>query len=159
MPVDIFEFLTQLDQKRYRSILLHAAPNLGPAATRFCQKFCQPAGGKYLDLLEHFIQSPALSQSIDVFSPEKLRSLVLEQSQAQSLLVVDRADFILDTWRKPERQVFYRLFSDQWDSFRAGMRAKLVFCLQTSQEIMTLPAVDTAGQKHIYQLTDFNDLV
>ena len=157
MSVDIFEFLLQLDQKRYRSVILHAPPEKGPAIARFCQKLCLTAGGKYLDLLDYFIQTPALSQTIDIFSPEKFRSLLIEQSRSQSLLVVDRADFILDTWRRPERLVFYRLFTDQWDSYREGMKAKLVVCLQTSQEILALPA-DSSVQGHIRQLTDFNDI-
>ena len=76
----------------------------------FCQKVCKQANGKYLDLLEFFIQSPALSENIDSFSPEKLRGLLIEQSQGQSLLVVDRADFLLDTWRKIRTAGFLSIY-------------------------------------------------
>ena len=108
---------------------------MGMAVTQFCQKACKKSGGKYLDVLDLFIQSQELSESIDSFSPEKLRELLIEQSQAQSLLVVDRVDFLLDTWQKYKRQDFYQLLKDQWDSYKDQMKSRLIVCLQTSQEI------------------------
>ena len=74
------------------------------------------------------------------------------------MLVVDRADFLLDTWRKSERQDFFRLINNQWDGYKDGMKTKLVFALQTSQEIETLKITDSQNQSRIYRLTDFNDL-
>jgi hypothetical protein len=158
MPVDVFTYLTHLEQERYRAVIFHAAPEKGPAVTQFCRKMCQQTGGKYLDLLEYFIQSKTLSQTIDSFGPEKLRALLIEQSQTCSLLVVDRADFLLDTWRKSERQDFYRLIENQWDGFKQGMKSRLVVCLQTSQEILALHITASSGQNRICQLNDFNDI-
>ena len=158
MPINVFGYLTHLEQERYRAVILHAVPEKGPAVTQFCQKICQRTGGKYLDLLELFIQSKTLSQTIDSFSPEKLIGLLIENSQSQSLLVVDRSDFLLDTWRKSERQDFYRLLDNQWDGFKERMKARLVICLQTSQEILVLQIRDSEGQSRICQLTDFNDI-
>jgi hypothetical protein len=159
MSINVFDFLTHLEQERYRAIILHAAPEKGLAVTIFAQKICQRTGGKYLDLLELFIQSKEISESIDRFGPEKLRALLIEQSQTQSLLIVDRADFLIDTWRKAERDGFYRLFKEQWDGYKAGMRARVVICLQTSQEIDALHITDSQGQSRIFRLTDFNDIL
>jgi len=111
-----------------------------------------------LDLLEFFIQSPNLSENIDSFSPEKLRELLIEQSKGQSLLVIDRVDFLLDTWRKSERQSFFRFIKNQWDSYKDGMKAKLIVVLQTSQEIELLKILDSQGQSRIFRLNDFNDI-
>lgn len=83
---------------------------------------------------------------------------MIEQSQGQSLLVVDRADFLLDTWRKSERQDFYRFVNNQWDSYKDGMKAKLIVGLQTSQEIEALKILDSQGQSRIFRLHDFNDI-
>jgi hypothetical protein len=158
MPINAFNYLDQLGQERYRSIIVHASPEKNPSLTLFCQKISEQTNGKYLDLLELFIQSKQLSENIDSFRPEKLRGLLIEQSKAQSLLIVDRIDFLLDTWTKTERQDFYRLITDQWDSFKDGMKSKLIIGLQTSQEIGTKKILDSHGQSRIFQLTDFNDI-
>ena len=156
--MDVFEYLVLLDQERYRAVIIHAAPDKGPALTDFCNKICKSLGGKYLDLLELFIQTPDLSQKIDSFGPENLRKLLIEHSKAQSLLIVDRADFLLDTWRKSERGDFYRLLENQWDGFKEGMGTKLVVSLQTSQEILLLQIKKSTGQSRILHLSDFNDI-
>ena len=159
MPISVFDALIRLEQERYRAVILHAIPEKSPFMSRFCQKVCKQTNGKYLDLLEFFIHSPNLSENIDSFSPEKLRGLLIEQSKGQSLLVIDRVDFLLDTWRKSERQDFFRFINNQWDSYKDGMKAKLVVVLQTSQEIEALKMVDSHGRSRIFRLDDFMDIV
>lgn len=159
MPIDIFDYLKGLEQERYRAIILHAVPMMCPTLTNFCQKICNHSGGKYIDLLDLFIQSAELSNTIDRFDPEKFRHFLIQQSQFQSLMIVDRVDFLIDTWRKSERQDFYRLVNNQWDSYKEGMKAKLILCLQTSQEVEALKIYDSHGNSRILNLTDFNDIV
>lgn len=158
MPIDVFDYLKGLEQERYRAIIIHASPMMGQILTTFSKKICSHLGGKYLDLLDFFIQRPELSETIDRFDPEKFRNLLIQQSQSQSLLVVDRVDFLFDTWRRSERQDFYRLVNNQWDSYKEGMKAKLIFCLQTSQEIEALKIHDSQGKSRILNLTEFNDI-
>ena len=158
MPISVFDALVSLEQERYRAVILHAGPEISPSMTHFCQKVCKQTYGKYLDLLDFFIQSPNLSENIDSFSPEKLRELLIDQSKGQSLLVIDRVDFLLDTWRKSERQDFFRFIKNQWDSYKDGMKAKLIVVLQTSQEIESLKILDSQGQSRIFRLNDFNDI-
>ena len=158
MPISVFDALIRLEQERYRAIILHDIPEKSPSLTQFCQKVCKQTNGKYLDLLEFFIQSPNLSENIDSFGPEKLRGLLIEQSKGQSFLVIDRVDFLLDTWRKSERQDFFRFIKNQWDSYKDGMKAKLIVVLQTSQEIESLKILDSQGQSRIFRLNDFNDI-
>jgi hypothetical protein len=119
---------------------------------------CQQTAGKYLDLLKYFIQSPELSEKIDSFSPEKLRGLLIEQSRGESLLILDRPDFLLDTWRNSERKDFYRLITNQWDGYKDSMKAKLIVALQTSVEISDLKILDAKGQSRVFRLIDFNDI-
>jgi len=159
MPISVFDALIRLEQERYRAIILHDIPEKSPSLTQFCQKVCKQTNGKYLDLLEFFIQSPNLSENIDSYSPENLRELLIAQSKNQSLLVVDRADFLLDTWNKSERQNFYRFINNQWDSYKEGMKSTLMMVLQTSQEIEALEMVDSQKQSRIFRLDDFMDIV
>lgn len=158
MPTEIFDLLKLLDRERYRAAIIHTSPEKSPALTDFCKKFCQQKGGKYLDLLEFFIQSPTLSEAIDRFSPENLRMLLIEQSRGETLLVLDRPDFLLDTWRNSERQDFYRLINNQWDGYKVSMKAKLIVALQTSVEVGDLKIVDSTGQSRVFRLIDFNDI-
>lgn len=158
MLLDVFEYLAYLDQQRYRGIILHAPPDKGPSVTQFARKVCAQAGGTYLDLLGLFIQDQNLSQQIDRFGPEKLRALLMERSRAASLLFVDRADFLLDTWRRDERQAFFRIIRVHWDGYRETMRAKLWFALQSSSEIEALSIVDSNGNPRVLRLSDFTDI-
>lgn len=158
LPINVFDTLKHLDQERYRAAIFHTSPEKSPSLSTFCQKVCQQANGKYLDLLELFIQTSSLSEKIDSFGPDKLRELLINQSQGQALLMVDRADFLLDTWRRAERQDFYQLITNQWNGYHDNMRAKLVFALQTSQEIEARQILDSQGQSRIFRLTDFNDI-
>lgn len=158
MPSNVFDTLVHLKRERYRTAIIHAAPDKSPSLSSFSQKVCQQSNGKYLDLLDYFIQNPSLSENIDTFSLEKLLGLLKEQSKGQTLLFVDRADFLLDTWRKSERQSFYRLFINQWDGFRDGMKSALIFSLQTSNDIEGLKIIDSQGQSRVFRLTDFSDI-
>lgn len=158
MPISVIETLAHLEQERYRAAIFHVTPEKSTSLTDFCQKICKQTHGKYLDLLELFIQTPTLSERIDSFSPEKLKDLLIEESRAQSLLVVDRADFLLDTWRKSERQSFYRLIRNQWDGYKEGMKAIIIFSLQSSQEIDALKIIDSQNQSRIFRLNDFNNI-
>ena len=160
MSQDILKYLAQLEQERYRAIILHAAPEKGAAVTQFANKICTRLGGKYIDLLDVFIQTKELREQIDRFGPEEFRKYLVEQGNGQSLLVVDRADFLLDTWRKTEKKNFFGLLDkNQWDGYKDGMKARLVICLQASQEIEALRATDSQGQSRVWQLSDFNDIL
>lgn len=158
MPMNALDYLQHLDQERYRSFVLHAPPHKSAALTLFCQKLSQKANGKYLDLLDLFIQDTSLCEHIDTFSPEELKKLLVAQSRGVPLLVLNRGDFLLDTWRRDERQNFYRLIDNQWDSYKEGMRARLLICLQSSPEIETLKFLDSQEKSRIFQLADFNDI-
>ena len=72
MSLDIFEYLDHLNQERYRAVILHASPEMGKSVTRFAQKVCQQANGKYLDLLDLFISNSELNARVDSFTPRKI---------------------------------------------------------------------------------------
>ena len=80
MSRDVFEYLEFLSQERYRSVILHAQPEVSPLVTRFAKKVCANSGGKYLDLLDLFIKTTELKENIDGYGPENFRMLMIEQS-------------------------------------------------------------------------------
>lgn len=158
MTINVFDYLKRLEQERYRAVIIHVVPKWSPNLTVFNKKICSQVNGKYIDLLDFFIQSPELHENIDSYSPEKLKTLLIQESQSQSLLIVDRVDFLIDTWRKSERQDLYRSISNQWDGYKDGMKAKIILSLQTSHEIEALKIEDSQGNSRVLRLTDFNDI-
>ena len=160
MSRDAYGYLAHLEQERYRVIILHAEPEKGPSVTQFAKKICAQLDGKYLDLLDLFIKTKELSEHIDRFSPEELRKLLIEESIGHTLIVIDRIDFLLDTWRRAEKKDFFGLLDkNQWDGFKEGMKARLMICLQTSQEIEGLQISDSQDQSRVFRLSDFNDIL
>ncbi len=159
MALDVFEYLKQLDQLRFRAVIFHATPEKNTALTRFAQSLCARTNGEYLDLLGAFIKDDELRGKVDSFNPQKLRSLFIEKSKGKKLLCVDSVDFLMDTWRRTERADFYRMINNQWDGYRDESQSKLIVMLQTSAELEQQNIVDTSGQSRIFRLSDFNDIL
>lgn len=158
MSVDVMKCLSQLSQERYRVMIIHIDALHSDVLTRFGQKICDKTGGKYLDLLETFIEQDELHNNIDRFRPDNLKELLKEKAKGFPLMVVDRMDFLLDTWHRHEKQAFWGLVEDQWDGFLRGMKPSLIFCMQSSDEIERLSVLDSHGRSRVHQLSDFNDL-
>ena len=160
MTQDVYDLLAHLEQERYRAVILHASPEKGPSVTQFAKKICDHFNGRYLDLLDLFIQTNYLIEHIDRFNPEEFRELLIQQSKDKSILIVDRVDFLLDTWSRAEKKDFFGLFDrKQWDGFKEGMKTRLVICLQTSQDVEILQASEEQSQRRVFQLSDFNDIL
>ena len=159
MGIDIQEYLTQLGQEKFRSIIIHAKPQSDTSLRHYACQIHDKIGGGYLDVLGYFIVDSQLAAEADRFTPDQLKTLLQDKSKGQKLFIVDRADFLLDTWRKSERQAFYRMIQMQWNSFIESMGATLIFCLQTSDEIESLKIKDSQGNSRVHRLEEFNELV
>jgi hypothetical protein len=158
MGVDLLDYLDLLGQQKFRAIILHAPPDKSPELSKYTNRLLSHKGGAALDLLAYFQEDPQLALDIDRYGPEQLNALLVEQSKAKDLLVIDRLDFLLDTWRKDERQAFYRMVKQQWNSFVENTRATLVFCLQSSSEIEDLNINDTRGRSRVLALAELNEI-
>ena len=158
MGKDILKIVDSLGRERYRSIIIHAPPEMGPRCSNFGKRLAERSGGQYVDLLDYFIQHPELSEQIDRYGLERLTTLIMDIFNGEPLLVIDRADFLLDTWRKKERMAFYRLIEKQWDSYMRGREAILVFGLQTSVEIEALSDSRSWAGERIFSLSDLDDI-
>lgn len=159
MGIDIQEYITKLGKEKFRSIIVHAKPQSATSLRQYACQIHDKIGGGYLDALEYFIADQQLAAEVDRFNPDQFKTLLQDKSKGYKLFIVDRADFLLDVWRKTERQAFYRMIHMQWNSFIEGMDATLVFCLQTSDEIETLKINDSHGDSRVHRLEEFNELV
>jgi hypothetical protein len=159
MGVDLLNYINVLGQEKFRAIILHAPPAKSQELSKFAGRLLYHKGGSAIDLLIYFQEDPQLASGIDRFGPEQLKTLLIEQSKGKDLLVIDRPDFLLDTWRKEERLAFYRMVKQQWNSFLENTRATLVFCLQSSLEIEDLNITDTRGRSRVLALAELNEIV
>jgi hypothetical protein len=156
--MDIINYLDQIEQERYRAVIIHSSPDQGIAITKFTKKVCQKRNGKFIDLLDMFIHSPELSGQIDCFGPDQLKDYLITQSKSVGLVVIDKADFIFDTWRRDELKAFLTMLIDQWDSYKDAMKSTVVLLLQTSLAITDFKQVQSFELPRINQLSDFIDI-
>lgn len=159
MGISIQEYLTRLGQEKFRSIIIHEKPQFDASLRKFAGQIHEKIGGGYLDVLGHFRADEQLAAEVDRFNPDQFKVLLQDQSKGCKVLIVDRADFLLDTWRKSERQAFYRMIEKQWNSFLSDMGATLIFCLQSSDEIESLNIRDSHGDSRVHRLEEFNEPV
>ena len=159
MGIHIQEYLARLGQEKFRSIIIHEKPQADNALRQYAGQIREKIGGGYLDVLGYFLADTELAKEVDRFNPDQFKTLLQDKSNGEKLFIVDRADFILDTWRKSERQAFYRMIEKQWNSFIGTMGATLIFFLQTSGEIEALKITDSRGDSRVHRLEKFNELV
>lgn len=159
MGIDIQKYLTKLGQEKFRSIVMHAKPQSVESLRHYACQIHDKIGGSYLDVLGYFLANTEIAEEVDRFNPDQFKALLQDKSKGQKLLIVDRTDFLLDTWRKTERQAFYRMIEKQWNSFIGTMGATLIFCLQSSDEIEALKITDSRGDRRVHRLEEFNELV
>ena len=158
MGLNLLDYLELLGQEKFRAIILHAPPNKSPELSKLARKLLNHKNSVFLDLMEYFQHNIEVSSAIDRFGLEQLKVLLIEQSRGKDLLVIDRMDFLLDTWRKEDRLAFYRMIKQQWNSFQDSTRATLVFCLQSSLEISDLLIIDTRGRSCVLALSELNEI-
>lgn len=159
MGVDLLDYLNLLGQEKFRAIILHAPPAKSPELSNYANRLLSHKRGAGLDLLAYFQEDPQLASDIDRFGPEQLKGLLVESSKGKDLLVIDRLDFLMDTWRKDERLAFYRMVKQQWNSFLENTRATLVFCLQSSSEIEDLNITDTRDRSRVLALAELKEII
>jgi len=159
MGRDILKIIDLLGNERYRTLIIHAPPESGPMMSNFGQRIAEVRGGSYVDLLDYFIERQELSAQINRIGPEQFKEMLIELSKGEGILVINRADFLIDTWRKNQREAFMRMFQNQWDSYREGMQATLVFCMQSSHDINALTNREPSISVRVMLLSELDDIV
>ena len=114
-------------------------------------------GGGYCDLLTHFKNNPDIH--VDAFDVEDLSDLLKALCAGKNFLCVDKINFLLDTWSNNEKNAFYSLIRNGWNSFFPHTRATLVFFIQSYDEIKEQHIKDTHERSRIRLLSYFKALV
>ena len=156
MKIDFSQYLDLLGKEKFRSIIIYS--DSYDALSQFALKAVSKYNGKLLNILDYFKNNKELASELDIFDIEKLIRLLKEISTTESFLFIYKIDFILDTWQKKEKDAFYRMVRNQWNSFFADMKATLIFLLHTSDEINDIEILDSSGKPRIHSLSDFKSI-
>jgi hypothetical protein len=154
MKEDFSKSLKALGTQKYRSIIVHH--DSFRALEQFALGAAKKYGGGYCDLLAHFKNNPDIH--VDAFDVEDLSDLLKTLCEGQSLLCVDKINFLLDTWSNKEQTAFYSLLRNGWNSFYPHTRATLVFFIQSYDEIREQRINDTHKRSRIRPLSHFKAL-
>ena len=154
MKEDFSKCLNALGTQKYRSIIIHHASF--KALEQFALAAAKKYGGGYCDLLAHFKNTPDIH--VDAFDVEDLSDLLKILSAEQSLLCVDKINFLLDTWSNNEKAAFYSLVRNRWNSFYPHTKATLVFFIQSYDEMREQSINDTHKRSRIRPLSHFKAL-
>jgi len=152
----IKDFYDSVKNQRYLSIIVHSKPN--KALSDFAKKSADVLEAKYFSLYNHFLENSELSESIDCFTDQSLIDLFFVQAKANSLLIVDQVDFLLDTWNKREHKDFFNLFENQWDAWKLESRTGLILFLETNDILDSNSIKFQNGTNKIYELNEFISL-
>lgn len=153
MKIEFSQYLDFLGKEKFRSIIIHSDSYY--PLNQFAQNAVRKYNGGLLDILDYFNRNKALASQLDIFDIEKLLNLLKKVSVTENFLFIHKIDFLLDAWQKKERDAFYRMIRNQWNSFFDDMKATLIFLLHTRDEINDLKIIDSFGKTRVHSLSDF----
>ena len=150
------ELIQELRSERYRAVIIHSEAIRGKTRTaRALTRAVSDA--TYLDLQRLFAERPDLAAQIDRFAIPELEQLLLSHPAQGQVLIVDHADFLLNTWSAAQKRDFARWVYGGLDAFAKSPRV-LVFFIQTDPEVVnhvTSPP-NRKGRTRILRLDDFD---
>ena len=144
--MDLEEYMkTQLNE-RYRCFILCGAGLTGK--TKLVKKAVCNMGGKYIDVLERFYETPP-SVAVDSMRPEQFfKQFAMEEKK---MIIFDNMDFLFSLWTENQQREFIR----KLDLRSNG--ASLVAVLHNYKllEETDLMKNNSKGQKRIVNIADF----
>lgn len=154
--VNFIDFYKELKDQRYYSIIIHSKPNTG--LSEFAQKAATTIGAKYINLHKLFTDNKELSDKIQSYSDQDLQEFLKSEAKNGSAILIDKIDFLLDTWNKSEMDAFLKLFNKQWDTFNPTYKVPLIVFIETNSYLEELEINFENGISKVYHLSQFNAL-
>ena len=152
--IDLEALIDYQRSERYRSLLILTEP--GRQHSQKAKRLAERTGARYLDLLDYFEVRPALCARIDRFGIEDLERLLLGLETSGEVVVVDRIDFLLNTWRDDQRESFVRLLlGRRLDTLERGAKLFVFFALDDVY-LRQHELINTRGEDRILKLSEVN---
>ena len=144
--------------ERYRAVVIYEEAMRGKTRTAQALARAVP-DATYVDLQQVLAERPDLAAQIDRFGLQELEQLLLGHPAQGQVLIVDHADFILNTWTPAQKRAFAQWVDDGLDGFTDSQRV-LVFFIQSDPAIVNYPMrrPNRLGRTRIFRLGDFDAL-
>lgn len=155
--LNFLDLYNELKDQRYFSVIIHSKPNTG--LSDFAKNAASLINAKYINLLEMFLNNKELAIDIAGYSDQKLSAFLRSEAEDTTALVVDKIDFLLDTWNPQEMKSFISIFNKHWDTWKFGStRPALIVFIETNSFISDLEIKFDNGKSKIYTLSQFSAL-
>lgn len=126
--IDLKNLIEKQKKERYRSVLILFEPNQN--ASKKARKLSEKINGQYFDLLDYFESRSELCERIDRFGIDELEDLLVKHPFENEIVVVDRIDFLFDTWSGTEREAFVDLLlAKRLDKFERDVNLFVFFAV------------------------------
>ena len=136
----------------YRAFIIHGPAMSGK--TRLARRMRDVLSAYVLDLQAHFVADPDLCARIDRYRPRDLERMLLALDVAESLVVVDNVDFLLNTWSPKHRREFVAMVDKRLRS-PGDTDKTFVFLIQTDPLIVRHELTNTRGQPRVLPIDAF----
>jgi hypothetical protein len=142
--------------ERYRALIIHGEAIKGKTHTARALAGVVP-DATYLDLQQLFAERADLAAQIDRFGLPELEQFLLSYPAQGQVVIVDHADFLLNTWTAAQKRAFAQWVDDGLDGFTDSPRV-LVFFIQTDQAVLNYPMrrPNRLGRMRLFRLDDFD---
>ncbi|WP_425060960.1 hypothetical protein SCACP_17250 [Sporomusa carbonis] len=144
--INMINFVANQGKERYKHFIIH-----GPALsgkTQMAKKLADKLNATYIDLLADFINDSKIKNSIDIFEPQDLKKYLRTKSDANSFIIVDNMDFLINAWDDSQLGNFLKFVA------RDENKATYCFILQGNKAILQADFASSQGQKRVFSIYD-----
>jgi len=147
------DYLSRQQNEDRRAFIIHYGAKSGK--TRFARRICETRHDAYLlDLLAYFLAHPELPP-IQQCGLDILKKLLRTLDIPQSVVIVDNADFLFNTWGTEEKRRLLNWLGVQLRS-PADTEKTFVFMIQTDDAIAAANLHNSYGESRVLALNEFD---
>lgn len=142
------DFLYEQIKERYKHFIIFSLPMTGK--TKFGKKICEKYDGYYLDVLSEIKDNISIAKELDTFYPNDFLNWIARYNKKGKFIVVDNFDFLINTWREEQEEIFLNLIEKEQSS--------IVYCFIVEERkfLMKREITNLSGKKRIVNLFEIN---
>lgn len=133
-------------KERYKHFIIYSLPMTG--RTAFGKKVSEEFDGYYLDVLSELKDNAAISKEIDTFYPNDFFKCIAKNSNRKKFIVVDNIDFLINTWREEQEEIFLNLIEKDQSNI------VYLFLIQERKFLFKRSITNILGNNRIINLFD-----
>lgn len=133
-------------KERYKHFIIYSLPMTG--RTAFGKKISEEFDGYYLDVLSELKDYAAISKEIDTFYPNDFFKWIDKNSNRKKFIVVDNVDFLINTWREEQEEIFLNLIEKDQSNI------VYLFLIQERKFLFKRSITNILGNNRIINLFD-----